>query len=272
MSGRRRRGRRGGAGGPFSLFAFQDIMCAVTGVMIVTTLLLVMDLLTRTVTAAPTPTMSTTEATPFDPAELEALRAQRDRLRSAIEESSNNDDTLMVIAGSVLQQLTERLDRARDQRLDAEAQSAALAATAEALRTRGETLDERARQLAEQLAEVETRVAARLNTQRVTRLGGEASGKETWWVRLSDGPWRAGRLVSSDVATGTENAGAVDLGGTADDVLRWVETLDPAGDALVLLVEPSGVEAFHGLQGGLRAHGYDVGWDLVLPENPEADP
>ncbi len=255
---RRRRRRRGGRGGaPFSLFSFQDIMAAVTGVMIVTTLLLVIDLLTRTAATVAAAKPASTEGPSID--------AQRDALdrQAALLALLEAEASAEVISPEQVAAL-ERERVALEERIES-LERAGLTSQSEALRVQRER--ERARiqaeALAEELAETQRRIAAARQRPPVTLLAGESSGKATWWVRLGGQGVTAGELRGPGEMAG---GFAVHTWPTLDAFVRDAAAASPSERAWVLLVEADGVDAFTGAQEVLRRKGFDVGWDLAPPQ------
>lgn len=226
-------------------------MAAVTGVMIVTTLLMVIDLLTRSLAAVASAAEPATETaserdTPTEadrvlealaaeaarqvvtPAQREALQAEAEQLRTLLVELER--ETI------VYRSETERLQREQIQQ----------AANAKAM--------------AEAIAETQLRIDIARANPRVTMLEGDAAGKPVWWVRLA-----GNRVTAAPLSRPGEQLDIVapsewnDLAGFLADA----ETIDPAVRAWVLLVDPAGVDQFHRAQEQLRQRGFDVGWDLA---------
>ncbi|MEM1445590.1 MAG: hypothetical protein AAGF84_06005 [Planctomycetota bacterium] len=256
MSRRRQRGRAGAA--PFSLFAFQDIMAAVTGVMIVTTLLMVIDLLTRTVAAAPSRPVVVEQANFEDPAEdvlalLEAEASaelitpdQRDAMRQALERVEQRVTTI------------EDANQALQERSQRQAQQES-------------RLREQMQATAEQLTDTREQIDAIRQRPPVTLLKGDASGKPTWWVRLDGRRVQASELLSDTRENPDGALPPIQDWADVTAFLTYAETLDPQSRAWVLLVEPTGIDAFAEAQEALRRRGFDVGWDLAPMDTPHAE-
>lgn len=244
-------------------------MAAVTGVMIVTTLLLVIDLLTRTVSAAPSQASSSPQVSDEN---LEAMRAKRDGLNAQLAQTLSEESGTEVVADSQLHALHKQLQRMAHERADLQDSWEQVRVVLETLKRQGDQLDTKADLLAREVAEVRARTAVALNRQQVTRLGGQASGKRTWLVRVGAGAMQVGSLETNEkqggLGPGSQSPSPPDV----DALLIWSRSLTPESDALVLLVEPDGVEQFQLLQTALRGRGFDVGWDLVVPEKQGETP
>ncbi|MEM7577435.1 MAG: hypothetical protein AAF328_08170 [Planctomycetota bacterium] len=233
-------------------------MAAVTGVMIVTTLLMVIDLLTRTVAVQATPVIEPSEHTD-DPSEAQTA------LLARLQAEAENP----LVTPAQLNALQAEAQRLQDRAAELEAERAELIVAKQHARAQAEKLITRRDTLAAKLADTRQRIAIASQHPPVTLLDGDAAGTPTWWVRLDgDG------IQAAPLRTG----GPVGTPETAKPPTRWANTaafladartIDSASRAWVLLVTPSGVDAFSETQEALRRQGFDVGWDLAPLETPE---
>lgn len=236
-------------------------MAAVTGVMIVTTLLMVIDLLTRTAA-----TMA--QATPTPPGE--ALSRDDDRRRAELLALLEAEATAEVVTPAQLEALTA--EAAALQRLTEtlEGQRVELTATTRRATRQAERSTQQADALAEELADVRRRTDAARRRPPVTLLEGTAAGKPTWWVRLAADGVQAGELRAPNEPAPDA---APQAWPDAAAFLADAAAAAPDSRAWVLLVTPEGVDAFTEVQETLRRRGFDVGWDLAPPPAPvEASP
>ena len=235
-------------------------MAAVTGVMVVITLLLMIELLTRSVaTSAAAPVVVS--------AASQARLEHRDKLTAQLE-SVLEREAAAPVSSSVVgarrdavrtleKQLRDQLARRRTERL-----------AVAALQARRQEVREETERVSLEIAQAQARVSVALNRQRVTLLGGDASGKQTWWVRLAGDSIRVGLV---EAAPGADSPGGVKGFATEEALLAWSAALDLDGSAVVILVEPSGVERFARMQSALRGRGLDVGWDIVSARDEHAE-
>lgn len=226
-------------------------MAAVTGVMIVTTLLMVIDLLTRSVAAV---------ASAAEPAAETARERDTPTEADRVLEALTAEAARQVVTPAQREALQAEAEQL--QTLMAELERWTIAYRSEAERLEREQVQKaaNAKALAEAIAETQLRIDIARATPRVTLLEGDATGKPVWWVRLTGNRVTAAPLSRLgeplDLVTPSEWN---DLAGFLSDA----ETIDPAARAWVLLVDPDGVNQFHRAQEQLRQRGFDVGWDLA---------
>lgn len=238
-------------------------MAAVTGVMIVITLVLILDLLTRTVaessaSVAVPAVAGATEAAERDDAELHALLQRRDALAVRVDAALAGDDASAPVTQTQRDAAAEMAATVARQREELKRRLTGLRETKAELSARTRAQREAVASSADELAQVRAAIAEAARRVRVTLLAGDVSGKRRWFVRCGGGPLRLSRL---DDASTLE---PVDDFATAEALVAWSSRgRTPAGDAFVLLVEPAGVEEFAQLQQALRGRGFDVGWDIA---------
>lgn len=242
---------------PFSLFAFQDIIAAVTGVMVLMTMLLILDLVTQ-VFAIP----SAAEASPTaDPAanELSQLLAQREALAQELARRAEDAPSAPITRTQL--EYAERLTRAAEAEAEAmRTQMAEAAAEQRRLDRQTQAMSMQTQTEREATAEAEKQLAGELSRTRVTLLEGQARGKQVWFVLCGAGP-----VAVAEVTAERELQPRQTFDGT-DGFMRWVDTLSPSDSTVVLLVQAEGVERFEALQRALRQRRFEVGWDLATPE------
>ncbi len=237
--------------------------------MIITTLLLALDLVTRTVGAEPT--VAELEST-YDATEAQRLQQVRDELRSELALLLERE-TAAVQPASTIEALMERLKRAQAERYEIMAAQQVQDRAATDLRRRVRDVEARSQRLSEALAELETQREQAAVRQPITRLVGDSPNQRTWWVRLTEGPTLVGEVTTTVSDTPAEaSSGVVELGRSTDEILAWVGDRQAGSDALVLVVEPGGVRRFHALRAELEARGFDVGWNLALSDESGGRP
>lgn len=240
MSRRARRYREN----PVTLFSFQDIMAAVTGVVILVTLLLMLELLLRQRAVAASGGL---EAAPgATAAEVAALR---ESLLAAAEAPTVAEVAEAEAAAKRLAGVVARL----------EGRAAAMGVAVREAEAERDTARGGLEAATRAVEAARREAEAERGRTRVTLLGGERGDKGTWFVECAGADVRAGRIDPDGV---TRPARAFAGGDAAEAALAWA--LGQARDAerFVLLVRPDGVAAFDRLQRGLRGAGYEVGWDV----------
>ena len=246
--------RRSRPDAPFSLFAFQDIIAAVTGVMILLTLLLVLDLVTRVVgtpTDAPPAPAPTARVNPDQTQTLNDLRDQlEDRLAA-------EPQRVLTPAELAARRRAQADQEATDEARRNAAAAARLQRDALAVQTAADT--ERLDALARELADTRDRLGAERRRTRVTLLDGPPAEQQPWFLVCSpDGVTAAQLTDDRDLRPDATFP-------NAEQALPWAVRKSPTYDAFVLLVLPGGVPAFKALQRGLLDRGFRVGWDLASP-------
>lgn len=228
---------------PFSLFSFQDIIAAVTGVVLLLTLLLMLELILR----HPNTAEAATPAPAIDEVELRA-RLERAR-QQLLTTPAPTSETELARARQAIASMEKLLGVLQQQAAAATAQTQGLAAD---LQRQRQELDA----LAAQTAELRRQAELERATTRVTLLGGDRAGMMTWFVECAAEDVRVGRIDDDGAAM------MVHRFNDAYGALQWALTQPRELERFVLLVRPGGVGAFDALQAPLRAAGYSVGWDL----------
>lgn len=252
MSRRARRRRDA----PFSLFSFQDIMASVTGMVILVTLLLILELADRVPVAAAQPPATQDPAPAL--AELQALREHLlARAQTAPESLHAARDALHALE-RLHAVLESQATQARDDAARHAEQTAQLRDQLDALRDETQSLLQRA-----QLRRAQTRV---------TLVNPRPGHKHTWFIDCATPDALAVGRIDPDGVTHPERRFT-----SPDLALAWALAQPPDAHRFVLLVRPQGVPAFNQLQQTLRAAGYDLGWDLwpndtPLFPNPQENP
>lgn len=256
-----------------SLLAFQDIIVSVTGIVLLITLLLALEL-TQQVDASDA--VDAQLATELQEA-IDRLDRERQSLRSAIdagaerlrEESSRPPrDWDREIAQAQLD--LDRIRRATEQRAQALARAEdELQHTEAALFDQDETLQELAA-LEEQIAQLER------EAERVGRMVGRLSDRVGWRVELTGTTIRVVPMKQQATSpTYPERTNPL-LEPEQDSVTRafldWVSSAPIRRSYLLLVVRPSGIARFSGLQKRLDQLGVRYGYEAIGEEDILPDP
>ena len=251
--------RRGRKSSPFSLFAFQDIITSVTGIMILVTLILGLELLHR----KDSPPRRTSHIS----IELQSAVAQSEHLRALLRKSQVEIEGVAGFdVGNVRQQLRE-LTKVTVQLTDELSQSES--ERSEALRL---------------LQEAEQVKAARASDpQNIQQLLGAAKGKIESLRKLkarnqviynrpageSKTPWLVEISGQSLLVAQIGKRARPQMFAQIDAFKNWVRKRNKSAEYFVLIVKPSGAESFHDVQQHLRRLKFEIGFDL-LTENETA--
>ncbi|MEM1109632.1 MAG: hypothetical protein AAGH99_13185 [Planctomycetota bacterium] len=247
---------------PFSLFAFQDIIAAVTGVMILATMLLMLELLTQSFAVAGNPAA---EVEPSETEkEIESLEAERDRLLEQIAQNPNDAEARIITQAQI-----DTLESGRDARRQlADELSGQLLNAQDELRATERsrlTQADALATMAQEIREAEQQLESALSRTRVTLLEGSRQDKQVWFLVCAE------ELAGvATVNNRSEFAVLPELPSDSTGVLDWAIRQAPADNMFVLLVAPNGIDRFDSWQRTLRSRGFDLGWDLLTPSLAEA--
>lgn len=257
MSRRSKRSREA----PMSFFSFQDIISCTTGILVLVTLLLTIELATRTY--AKTPELQS-EAELQQ--QLSAARARQQKLAQLVQSAAAQAES-NVSAPISPAQVTAAQRELERRRLTVQA-------AREQLRKLDNTLAEMSKNLIQEatladslgaaIARYRMQIEEALRDSRVVLIGGPATSKVPVLVELSAGHIRVGMGRTPDerevLATFTgRNA--------VDQFLTWAESRLPDSEYFVLFVRASAAGDFDRVLTVLRGRlGFDVGWD-AWPED-----
>jgi len=244
------RRRRGDRDTPISLFSFQDIMAAVTGVMMLVTLLVALEpLADELLQAAP---RASAEAPPMPSAEsaralVQALEAELERRLT----SPMVDERTIAELDRHVQAMTATLEDLRARRTRVET-ALSRAAQQKADAERAETS---ARMT---LEEAESRWSREQLRSRVRFLPGERSPKAPLFLEVR----RDGCVLGEFAADGSVVEAARSENMTAEGVGQLLRGRSPEAYQVVLIARQDALEAFASIREALHAQGWDLGWQL----------
>ena len=243
-----------------SFFSFQDIIACTTGIMVLITLMLTMELMTKTLDGG-----GSEDLTPLVSA-VAAAEKKRDemneeiaRMQAALDEASTD--------APVTEGMIEAIERAvRNLKRENEAMAGTVARTdderlklVEAIAETAETV----RVLREDNGKLKEKLEENKKKTPVTVIGGEAETKRVLCVEVS----QAACVVAS-IAREGENSGFAEKIEQFDGpdshltFLTWASRRSPAQDCFVLLIRPDAVEKWQIVAGELKARQFNVGWDV----------
>ena len=257
-----RRNRRYEA--PVTLFSFQDIICGVTGILILVTLLLALDLARRP------PTFGSSTADPsLDwvalQAQLEEAQKHQDELQARLSRSQASlaevtRDTMLTpnmletLQNKVntLRQHVQQQQEANDQSEEAKSRLAALLAEA---KQAGTALEQRAEQLRQQIALIRAKV-------RVTFIGGRADRRKPFLVECA-----LNEVCVAEVDDAGDAHRVQQFSGpnAIRSFLTWALSRDSDREWYVLLMRPDAAQDFDRMRQKLEGADFVLGWD-VWPE------
>ena len=252
---------------PLSLFSFQDIITSVTGVMILLTLLLSIELIQRVVSSAPQQTKLQVTASTQS---IEEMKAEIDDLQSKLQSSGVLPKDLPSLDAAALKEkrlqleeandqlrrevteLTERLDQKRGEVVSAETTSAA----------EQQRLAEEIAQLEQAATEAKEKLDS-INSSNRIFFKKEPGGKETWIVEVTASGLQAAKI---GVAAKPQQFA------TVQSFAKLLKSLDSGATAFYLIVKPEGELLFEEVKESVRNAGFDVGFNVVATDQQVIDP
>lgn len=251
---------------PFSLFAFQDIITSVTGIMILVTLTLSLELLQRKESSPPRKTAEIASdvrsAVAANEAEIDNLRRRLAARQSAMMQVAGIDKKQVLKQLTSIQELNNRLDKqlsafAREHK---DAQQRLQSAEEEENRRAADpqTVEELLRE-----AEKKTRQIERLKRSNRTIFRPSPNAAKTpWLVEVTAGKMVAAPWGKSAPPTTVH---------TAAELKNLAARRDRKSEYFVLLIKPDGIEMFARARQALKSAGFDVGFDLLTADQTAVD-
>ena len=252
MSRRRKRSA------PFSLFAFQDIITSVTGIMLVITMLLALELLERTDVAPPKATAAISK-------DLERSNESADREIGELEQRlQQQGERLSVAAGLSVEQLRRQVSETEDANRRLRNRTRKLRQRDRRTQERVETTrrqQESVRKRQDLLAEVVRQIGSkRLQLKKLRQFNrvffnpAPGNPKKPWLVEIS-----GRRMLVAESGVVRKPRSFVDV----DTFMAWARQRQKRSEYFVLLLKPDGVELFREVKEGLEEAGFDLGFDLL---------
>lgn len=257
-------GRRKGNSVPFSLFAFQDIITSVTGIILLITMMMAVELVQNMETAASapqeqkSPVIERTLQTAIDENSQEIVRLER-----LLEETT----TIRFDADALRRRLAD-LSAAS---AELEKQATKIEETQKEIDRRKQELTDQAKNLTpemiESLAQEQRQIAQEIEAMRqanrviFNRPAGLA--KTPWLVELN-----ADAVLSAEMGA---NQIPQKFSGSAE-FLAWAANQNNAAIYFVILVKPETIDLFSAVRQKLQELSFEVGYDLLRADQTAIDP
>jgi hypothetical protein len=257
-------GRRSNGGPPISLFSFQDIITSVTAIIILMTLLLALELLSRKFGSAAEVTAASGDRNAELKRQIVELQERRDRLANELRESTQLVETA---AENSTEQLRDDIEATKQQvnRLERELELQA----AELQDARID--DKRAKRErdaidSKELAELRRRIAS--NEHKLAELRSSNalifrpaadSGKRTWLVDILADRIAVEPLGDPGARVVFDQSSLFRMG----KFTGWLRSLRGEKEYFLLLLRPSGIEQFRAIRSQFDMQQFDIGFDLI---------
>lgn len=248
------------------MFAFQDIITSVTGIMVLITLVLALELLQRKVSTPATQTAHVTDDLEKTVSEnkrtIQQLKLQLEESKRLVEEFASVDINRVRFE---LKELKERREQLNQEIIKLEAgqrEAKARLAQARAKKQDRSADPETLEDLLRQLKDAEQQLAKLKQANRVIFNPSEGQSKSPWLVEVAGGGLKVAK-VGTSVAPLTFD--------TADKFKAWAAGRRQSSEYFVLLIKPSGVESFARLRTMLKGLNFDLGYDLLTEDQNAID-
>lgn len=245
---------------PFSLFAFQDIITSVTGIMILITMTLALELVQKA-------TSSPREMTPAIAEQVEDALEENGREVARLERIlSEGAGTIRIEMDTARKRLGE-LQRAREELNEQNASLTVDVSAAAARKTDAEAQAQSVSPVAverilEKFEAIQNQVRKLKESNRVVFNQPEGTTKQSWLVQIDS--------TSVLVAESGKTTAPLDFS-TSEEFLGWAGRQDANSMYFVLLIKPSGVERFGPIRETLQNDGFDLGYDLLAADQTAID-
>ena len=257
-------GRRKGNSVPFSLFAFQDIITSVTGIILLITMMMAVELVQNMQRAASAPQE---QKSPAVEGTLRGAIVENTqeivRLERLLEETTTirfDGDALrrrMANLSAATAELEKQTTRIELTQRDIEQRKAELAKQSKDL------TPESIEQLVQEQREIAQQIEAMRQANRVIFNRPEGAAKSPWLVELN-----SDRILTAEMgANRTPQAFA-----SAAEFLAWVASQNNGAIYFVILVKPDSIENFASLRQELQDRQFEVGYDLLRADQTAIDP
>jgi len=247
---------------PFSLFAFQDIITATTGIVILLTLLLTLELLMRGATSAQ---LVSAQLVRQAEEAVAALAEQAAELRQRVEAGHENVSELVAADA---QDIERKIRDLQNQIALAQREVQSLSETAAERRKLEEDAlaqkfdrqedQQRATQLAEEIRRIEAEIAQMQRDNTLYFNPPPESGLLAWLVEIAGSQVVAARAGQHSQAEHTFRGDDA-----AQQFIRFANTRSSTAEYFVLLVRPSGTAAFDIIREELDDESFRYGIDLI---------
>lgn len=257
--------RRGSRSSPISLFAFQDIMASVIGMVFIVVLVMALDIVHAKATGAAVDWQDVTDAdvqrlqTRVEELQRQAREAKADiqRVSARLDLASGDEVTALDKVKrleATLKSLYERIREGQQTVEQSDSETARLLRETHEAKQQADRLDERIHSLREQLKSA--RGAPRL----ALIIDPHPDRLEPWLLEVSGSSLR---VASKDGSSVVMEFRGVSAEQRKARLLAWLSTQSPRTHYFVLLVKPGGVALSDELEQTLKGRGFDIGKDLL---------
>jgi hypothetical protein len=251
----------------FSLFAFQDIITSVTGIMVLVTLILALELIQQKESSPPVKTAQvvsqTRAAVAQNEVEIQQLQSRLETGREQMAQVAAFDATHVSQQLKDLKELNDDLDRELDEYAEESEAAARRKDEAKAEQDRRSSDSQTLEQLTADVKK-ETELIEKLRkSNRTIFKPPEGASKTPWLVEVSGEGLIVAQWGVSAPPKRFQNPA---------ELRDFAAGRDKGSEYFVLLVKPAGIENFGQARSLLKRAGFDVGFDLLRTDQSALDP
>jgi len=262
--------RRGRESSAFSLFAFQDIITSVMGIMVLITLILALELLQRTENS---PSQKTQEAvsmirsTVSEASKLNKriadLNDELAKRRTRISKFADFDVNRIDEKSVEMNLFNERLDSEIFAMVDVIKETTRREQEAKKLLSKQENDPEKTRALQEEIKKKMETVKELRRSKRIIFNPTEGDTKTPWLVEITA---QGFKVAKSAVSAKTQSFSNV------TDFENWANQRDRNSVYFVLLIKPDGILNYFAARRELIKSRFDIGYDLLMQDQTAVGP
>jgi uncharacterized small protein (DUF1192 family) len=266
-------GRRGRSGSPFSLFSFQDIITCVSGIIILITLILAVELAQRTqarpVASAAEVAEDIRESIAATQAEIARLEAELQARSSRVREAATQHEELLKAELFAVNQQVESLKSELDELEKKRRRVAAEHQRVQARRFDQQQASGDLGQAEQEVKNLEDKLEQLQQSDRPMYNARTADGKQVWLVQVEADRVLIARAGAPGRPERLAHSGSLFSG---SPFAKWLQQRLRSSDFLFFLVRPDGIEAFDVLEEAARSGRFAYGFDLLGEEQVAVDP
>ena len=251
----------------FSLFAFQDIITSVTGIMVLVTLILALELIQRKESSPPIKTAEivsqTRAAVAQNEIEVQQLKSRLETGRERMSQVAAFDVTHVSQKLKDLRELNDDLDHELDEYAKESAAAAIRRDQAKAEQDRRSADPQTLEQLTADVKKEKELIEKLRQSNRTIFKPPEGVSKTPWLVEVSGEGLVAAQWGVSAPPKRFQNPA---------ELSNFATGRDKGSEYFVLLVKPAGIGDFEQAKSLLKRAGFDVGFDLLRTDQTALDP
>jgi hypothetical protein len=260
--------RRRGARNTSSLFAFQDVMASLIGIMFFIVILMALDIVDQ---YTPVASADTVDGDPIVTlqAKLKELTELKTRLEQGIASATDKINVASAFSDEQLLESVQALDREfrylSEKIKQTEAGLADIDSKNKSEKEKLAASQVEIRGLDDEIAKLKARAKAKRALPRVAYIIDEVTQREPWLVEVTG---KLIRVAAKDGKSAVMTFAADTASARRAKFLGWTKSKSSLKHYFVLLIKPSGIEQANKLEVDLKQIGFRTGKDL-LPETWE---